>query len=47
LCGYPHEEEEILPPDELIKNYKAERERLDAEIDARLSEICSILGIEL
>jgi type I restriction enzyme M protein len=47
LCGYPHDEEEILPPDELIKSYKAERERLDAEIDAKLSEICSILGIEL
>ena len=47
LCGYPHEKEEILPPDELIKNYKAERERLDAEIDAKLNQICGILGIEL
>ena len=47
LCGYPHEEEEILPPDELIRNYKQERERLDAAIDSKLGEICSILGIEL
>lgn len=46
LCGYPHEEEEILPPDELIKNYKAERARLDAEIDQKLAQICEIMGIE-
>lgn len=46
LCGYPHEEEEILPPDELIRNYKAQREKLDAEIDLRLAQICEILGIE-
>lgn len=46
LCGYPHEEEEILPPDELIRNYKEERARLDAEIDQKLSQICEILGIE-
>lgn len=45
-CGYPHEEEEILPPDELIKNYKARREMLDREIDAKLHQICEILGIE-
>ncbi|MBR3225614.1 MAG: DEAD/DEAH box helicase family protein [Atopobiaceae bacterium] len=31
-CGYPHEEEVILPPDELIRNYREERARLDAEI---------------
>lgn len=45
-CGFPHEEEEILPPDELIKNYKAQREALDREIDAKLKQICEILGIE-
>lgn len=45
-CGFPHEEEEILPPDELIKNYREKRQMLDMEIDAKLSEICSILGIE-
>lgn len=45
-CGFPHEEEEILPPDELIKNYREKRKELDAEIDAKLNEICSILGIE-
>ena len=46
LCGYPHEEEEILPPDELILNYKEERAKLDAKIDQKLAQICEILGIE-
>lgn len=45
-CGFPHEEEEILPPDELIRDYKARRETLDREIDAKLQQICEILGIE-
>ncbi len=45
-CGFPHEEEEILPPDELIKDYKARRETLDREIDSKLQQICEILGIE-
>ena len=47
LCGYPHEEEIILPPDELIRNYRTERAKLDAEIDAKLAKICEILGIEV
>ena len=47
LCGYPHAEEVILPPDELIRNYRAERARLDAEIDEKLAQICAILGIEV
>ncbi len=46
LCGYPHEEEEILPPDELIRDYRARRAALDAEIDNKLAQICEILGIE-
>lgn len=45
-CGFPHDEEEILPPDELIRNYRARRETLDREIDAKLRQICEILGIE-
>lgn len=47
LCGYPHEEEEILPPDVTIRNYKAERVELDAKIYATLDDICEILGVEL
>lgn len=46
LCGYPHEEEVILPPDELIRDYRQERARLDAQIEEKLSQICEILGIE-
>ena len=46
LCGYPHEEEVILPPDELIRDYKARRATLDAQIDSKLAQICEILGIE-
>lgn len=47
LCGYPHEEEEILPPDELIRQYQAKRAKLNADIDRILAEITSILGIDL
>lgn len=45
-CGFPHEEEVILPPDELIKNYREQRQKLDKEIDEKLTQICEILGIE-
>lgn len=45
-CGFPHDEEEILPPDELIKSYREKRAMLDKEIDAKLNQICEILGIE-
>jgi len=38
-CGFPHEEEEILPPLELIARYQAERAKLNAQIDAALAEI--------
>lgn len=46
LCGYPHEEEEILPPKELIQQYQEKRASLNAEIDRILAEITSILGID-
>lgn len=44
LCGYPHEEEEILPPQDLIKEYREKRASLDANIDRVLSEIMALLG---
>ncbi len=47
LCGFPHEEEEILPPDELIANYQQKRTALNADIDRILGEITGILGIKL
>ena len=39
LCGYPHEEEEILPPKELIQQYQEKRASLNADIDRILSLI--------
>ena len=47
LCGYPHEEEEILPPKELIQQYQEKRASLNADIDKILGEITSILGIDM
>ena len=45
LCKYPHEEEEILPPHELIQQYQAKRASLNADIDRVLNDISKILGI--
>ncbi len=44
LCGYPHEEEEILAPMDLINQYQEKRTALNAEIDSVLAQITSILG---
>jgi len=44
LCGYPHEEEVILAPHDLIHNYQEERASLNAEIDRVLEEIEKLLG---
>ena len=43
-CGYPHEEEEILAPLDLIHRYEEQRASLNAEIDQVLGEITSLLG---
>lgn len=47
VCGYPHEEEEILPPDELIRQYRQKRAALNSEIDAILSKVEEMLGIKV
>ena len=44
LCGYPHEEEEILAPMDLINQYQEKRTALNAEIDSVLTQITFILG---
>ena len=44
LCGYPHIEEEILDPMDLIQRYQEERASLNAEIDRVLADITAILG---
>jgi type I restriction enzyme M protein len=46
LCGFPHEEEEILPPLELIRQYQEKRAILNADIDSILEKIETILGVE-
>lgn len=45
-CGYPHEEEEILAPMDLINRYQEERASLNAEIDHVLDQITALLGGE-
>ena len=43
-CGFPHEEEEILSPMDLIQRYQEERASLNAEIDRVLADITEKLG---
>jgi type I restriction enzyme M protein len=43
-CGYPHVEEEILAPLDLIQRYQEQRASLNAEIDRVLAEITEKLG---
>ncbi len=43
LCGYPHKEEEILDPMDLIQRYEEQRASLNAEIDYVLEEITAII----
>lgn len=47
LCKFPKEEEEILPPAELLADYFKKRAALDHEIDKTLAEIQRILGINV
>lgn len=43
LCGYPHEEEEVLDPLDTIRNYQEKRSTLNAEIDKVLAELEALL----
>ena len=43
-CGYPHEEEEILAPMDMIQRYEEQRASLNAKIDQVLEEITALLG---
>ena len=44
LCGFPHEEEVILEPMDLIQEYQEKRASLNVEIDHVLEKITSMLG---
>lgn len=46
FCGYPNIEKVILSPEETIKNFKEERERLNKEMDSKLDEILKLLGLK-
>ena len=43
-CGYPHKEEEILAPLDLMQRYQEERASLNAEIDRVLADLATLLG---
>ncbi len=44
LCGFPHEEEEILAPQDLIQRYKKERKAANEKIEHVLTDITALLG---
>lgn len=44
LCGFPQEEEEILPPAELIARYQAERAKHEKVMDDALAKILAMIG---
>lgn len=46
-CKFPKEDEEVLPPAELLAEYFKKRKALDHEIDRTLAEIQKILGIDI
>lgn len=46
LCGYPHLEEDILEPKDLIQRYEEQRASLNQKIDNVLSEIKNIIGLK-
>ena len=45
-CKFPKDEVEVLPPDELLRQYHEKRNALDHKIDHTLSKIEQILGIK-
>jgi type I restriction enzyme M protein len=45
-CKFPKEEEEVLPPAELLEDYHKKRAALDKKIDKKLEQIQKLLGID-
>lgn len=43
LCGFPHEEEEILEPHELIKQFREKRAEYNKEMEETLDKILELL----
>ena len=46
LCGYPHEEEEVMAPADLIQKYEEKRASLNAEIDRTILALSASLNGE-
>jgi type I restriction enzyme M protein len=46
-CKFPKDEEEVLPPQELLTEYYKKRKALEHEIDKTLNEIQEILGFKI
>ena len=44
LCGFPYEEEKVLPPLDLIHQYEERRASLNADIDRILAKVIAKLG---
>lgn len=47
LCGYPTEEEEVLSPEDTIRQFHDKREELNRRIDEQLLNIASLIGLDL
>lgn len=45
LCGYPTVEEEVLSPEETIRNFHEKRDSLNAKIDKKIAQIEELLGL--
>ena len=43
LCGFPHEEEEILDPHDLIREFREKRAAYNAEMEKTLDKILELL----
>lgn len=46
-CKFPKEEEEVLPPKQLLEEYYKKRKALEHQIDKTLKEIQNILGFKI
>ena len=46
MCPFPTDNEEVLPPDELIAEYKAKRAEIGQNIDQNLAELQHLLGLK-
>lgn len=46
-CKFPKDEQEVLPPDELLRQYHERRTALDHKIDTTLSKIQELLNIKI